>query len=785
MSCIRIVWFSCLLLLIAGTASAQKHITLSGYTRDKLNSEALPGVYIQLKELQRGIETNKEGFFTLSIPAGIYTIEAKLPGYDFFSRTMPMSVDTLLNITMELNANLLNEVTISSEHPNINIRRSEMSVEKLNIQQIKIIPALFGEVDIIKAIQLLPGVQSTSEGSSGFSVRGGSPDQNLILFEDATVYNASHLMGFFSIFNNDAVQNVTLYKGDIPTIYGGRLSSLLDVSSRSGNNEFGGAAGIGLIASRLMLEGPIVKNNASFLIAARRTYADIFLGLSSNEDLYDVSLFFYDLNAQIQGKINAKNYLSFTGYLGRDKYGGNDTGMDFGNKTFSLRWKHLFSEKLFMHLEPIGSHYNYKMTANSPSIKGEWESGIVEYGLRDDFTYIPDKLSTFKFGYNSTFQQFRPGNAVGTIEGKSTPYRIDIAKQKAWENALYFHHQHTFFHKWTIKYGLRYTRFDNIGPTTNYIIDNNYTLIDSVTIRKGDFYNTYHGLEPRAGMVYVFNEAISVKASYSRTIQFLHLLSMSTSGSPLDVWVPSNPTIKPQSSQQFAAGVFNNFFDNLLETSLEIYYKKLDNVIDFKDHPQVLGNDIIETEIRMGKGESYGIEFMLRKNTGKLAGWFSYTYSRSFRTIPAINKGEAYSAPYDRPHNINIVLSYTFNRRLTASLNWVYATGQPVTFPEARYQFGDDFIPVFTARNTYRMPDYHRMDASVNIQLGDLQKKSKWKHELNISVYNLYWRKNPWTINYRTENLYINDMEVSSQYAQMTYLFGIVPSITYNISFNQ
>ena len=779
MKYIRKIYYCCLAFAVANTVVAQQAVTLSGYVHDTTNQEALPGVPIVIKDINYYTETNTFGFFSLKIPSGVYTLEISLAGYTTFSKIIFLETDTLLNIAMELEAKQLAEVVISSERPNINVLRSEMSVEKLDIQQIKLIPALFGEVDIIKAIQMLPGVQSTSEGSSGFSVRGGSPDQNLILFEDATVYNASHMMGFFSIFNNDAVQNVTLYKGDIPATHGGRLASLLDVSSREGSNEFGGAAGIGLIASRLMIEGPIVKDRASFLVAARRTYADIFLGLSSDRNLHNVRLYFYDLNTKLQGRINSKNYIAFTGYVGRDKYGGGrDMGMDFGNRTFSSRWKHLFSEKFFVHLETLGSDYNYQMSATTPSITGEWKASIAEYGLRADFSYLQDRQSSFKFGYNSAFQYFSPGNAKGVIAGEESEYTIDIAKQQAWENALYFHNQHTFLDKLTIKYGLRYTRFDNIGATINYVLDNAYRVIDSMQIKKGNFYNTYHGWEPRAGMVYAFNDGLSVKASYSRTLQFLHLLSMSTSGSPLDVWVPSNPTIKSQVSQQFAAGIFSNFFDNVLETSFEVYYKKLDNVIDFKDHPQVLGNNIIETEIRTGTGKSYGVELMLRKNIGKLTGWLSYTYARSFRTIAAINNGKAYSAPYDRPNNINIVLSYNFNRRIATSINWVYATGQPVTFPEARYQFGSNFIPVFTARNTYRMPDYHRMDASLTLQLGDLSKKKKWQHELNISVYNLYWRKNPWTINFRSDSY-------SNQYAEMTYLFGIVPSITYNILFNQ
>jgi hypothetical protein len=619
-------------------------------------------------------------------------------------------------------------------------------------------------------------VQATSEGSSGFSVRGGSPAQNLILFDDAVIYNASHLMGFFSTFNNEAVDGLTLYKGDIPAAYGGRLSSLLEVQGKAGADEFGMNAGIGLIASRLTLQGPLVSDRATFLLTGRRTYADLFLPLSGDESLHDVSLYFYDLNAKVQGRIDHKNFLSFTGYYGRDKYGGGEMGMSFGNMAGALQWKHLFSENIYLQTEWLGSGYDYFMSADSPSLVAEWKAGIYSMGGRADVVYLSGNTS-LRFGWATDYKWFRPGNAHAITEGDSK-YSINIAKKQAWENAAYFSGQHSLFERLTLKYGLRATRFDNIGPTTEYLVDGNYALRDSLRIPSGKFYNHYWGLEPRIGMTYLFNDAVSAKASYSRTMQFIHLLSTSTSGSPLEVWVPSNNTIKPETAHQWAAGVFMNLWDNRFEMSFEAYYKTLRHVIDFKDHPHVVGNSIIETEIRMGSGTNYGLEFMFRKNTGNLTGWLSYTYSRAFRNVPEINNGKDYSAPYDRPNTINIVLSYVFNDRISVSANWVYSTGQPVTFPEARYAFGNDFIPVYTARNTYRFPDYHRMDVSVDWQLGKLTPDKKWRHALNFSVYNLYGRKNPWTINFKT------DLDTNSQYAQMTYLFSIVPSVTYTLSYN-
>ena len=667
---------------------------------------------------------------------------------------------------------VLSPVVVSAEKPNANVVRPEMSVEKLDIKQIKLIPALFGEVDLIKAIQLLPGVQAASEGSSGFSVRGGSPDQNLILFDDALVYNASHLMGFFSVFNNEAVDDITLYKGDIPASYGGRLSSLLDVQGKTGRDKWAFNAGIGLIASRITLEGP-VHDNASLLLAARRTYADVFFPLLPDAGARSATLYFYDLNLKYHWRIDRKNQLSLTAYYGNDKFGNGDMIMAFGNRTGTLRWKHFINEQWTMQAELLGSGYDYNMAATMPAFLGEWISGIYGLGGRIDFTYR-DVDNTFRFGWNSDYKWFSPGGGEATVEEQN--YTMQMDKKYAWENAIYFTHQHRLFEKLTLKYGLRLTRFDNLGATNEYRVNENYELIDTIGIASGKFYHHTWGVEPRVGLTFALNDGFSLKASYARTVQFLHLLSMSTAGSPLDVWVPSNLTIKPETANQYAVGAFANFMDNTLETSLEIYYKQLGNIVDFKDHAQVIGNNIIESEIRNGTGENYGVELMLRKNEGKLTGWVSYTWSRAFRTVPTINKGMPYSSPFDRPHNINVVLTYPLSSRITASLNWIYVSGQPVTFPEARYAFGDDYIPVYSARNTYRMPDYHRLDASLDILLGKQYPSKRWQHSLNVSVYNLYGRKNPWTINFKTDT-------DNTQYAEMTYLFSIVPSVTYTISF--
>ncbi|MDR1405586.1 MAG: TonB-dependent receptor [Prevotellaceae bacterium] len=763
-------------LLLPLHVTAQRNVTITGVVSDEKDS--LTGATVFIRKAAAGVQTDINGRYKLSLPAGMHTISVSFIGHKELLQTVALQRDTVIHFRLERESINLDEVIVTSNRPNINVIRPEMGLERLSSKQIREIPSLMGEVDILKAIQLLPGVQATSEGTSGFSVRGGSPDQNLILFEDATIYNASHLRGFFSVFNNDAVGDVSLYKGDIPASHGGRLSSLLDVTAREGTPEWGISAGIGLIASRLLVEGPVFSDNITFLVAGRRTYADLFLPLVAGDEVQNVNIHFSDVNAKIQARIDAANFLSFTGYYGRDVFRNSDMGMNFSNMAYTLRWKHLFADNFFAHIEILGSSYDYRMEATTSALVGRWDANIIDNGLHADFIYSHGEDNTLRFGYQSVYHRFAPGDGRGALPD-GNEYFIRIAKKQAWENSLYVSHQHRVADHLTLKYGLRVTRFDNIGPTTDYRINDRHAVTagDTVRIAAGRFYNHYYGIEPRAGAVWAFNDEWSVKASYSRTEQYLHLLTMSTAGSPLDIWVPSNLSIKPETAQQTAAGVFANFFDNRLETSLEVYYKKLDHVIDFKDHPQVLANDIVETEIRTGSGRNYGVELMVRKNRGTFHGWISYTWSRAFRTIAGINDGQPYSAPYDKPHNMNIVLSCDISRRLSASVNWVYATGQPVTFPEAYFEFGADRVPVYTQRNTYRFPDYHRMDASLTIQLGKLALHKKWQQELNISIYNLYGRKNPWLISFRT------DETDSSQYAQMTYLFSLVPSVSYNIRF--
>ncbi|MFH1937360.1 MAG: TonB-dependent receptor plug domain-containing protein [Bacteroidota bacterium] len=672
----------------------------------------------------------------------------------------------------------LREVEITSEQANKNVVRPEMSTFKMDINTIKSIPSLMGEVDIIKAIQLLPGVQSVSEGGSGFSVRGGAPDQNLILLDESTVYNASHLMGFFSVFNNDAIKDVKLFKGDIPPMYGGRLSSVLDVRMKEGNSKrFEVAGGIGIIASRLTVEGPIWKDRISFIVSGRRTYADLFLALSSEEALRDNKLYFYDLNAKVNYRIDDNNHLFLSGYFGRDVFKNNFAKMSWGNGTGTIRWNHLFHEKLFANFTFVYSDYRYMLgTPEGNTTSFEWNSSLRDAGLKGDFSYYINTNNTLRFGISGIYHMINPGVARGI--GSETAYsEVKVPENFSLETGVYASNEHKAGEHWTFKYGIRFSMFQNIGPGTIFNFDSLFNPIDSTVYPAGKFYNAYYGIEPRIGILYTFNERSSIKASYSRTDQYLQLAQNSTAGTPLDIWFPASPNVKPQVADQGALGYFRNFRRNTIETSVEVYYKHLNHVIDFKDFAELLLNDKLEGEIREGKGWSYGAEFLVRLNEKKIRGWVSYTLSKSMRKIPDINNGNPYPAPYDKPHNIAIVANYQIHPRWSVSANWVYATGNPVTFPTGRAEIGGKVIPIYSDRNAYRYQDYHRLDLSVTF-FSKVKEGKRFNWDINASAYNVYNRHNTWSINFVQDN-----ENPTITYAEKIYLFGIVPSITFNFHF--
>lgn len=753
-------------------------VTLSGYITDSKNGESLPGATIFIKSLYAGAASNNYGFYSLTIPSGRHTIVFSYLGYTDKVVDINLLHDTTLNIELVTSSHILNEVIVTGELANANITGTQMSVNKISSKTIQSIPALLGEVDLIKALQLLPGVKFVAEGSSGLSVRGGSPDQNLILLDEATVYNAGHLMGFFSVFNNDAVKSVELFKGDLPSKYGGRLASLIDIRMKDGNiKEFHGSGGIGLISSRLMLEGPIVKNKASFMIAGRRSYADLFLRLSSNKDMRDNVLYFYDLNAKVNYNINKNNRVFLSGYRGKDVFKNNTFGMKWGNTTGTIRWNHIFHEKLFSNFTFVASRFSYDLGIPEGNERAfNWGSSLTDYNLKSDFNWYFNSNNTFTFGISMLHHTFFPGTIEGTGE-ESFITKYALPNNYALESAIYLGNEQKISSILVLKYGIRFSMFNNIGPATIFDYDEQGNVIDSTNYGSGDFFNTYAGIEPRLGFVFILNEVSSIKASYSRNIQYMQQAQNSTAGSPLHIWFPASPNIRPQTGHQFAMGYFRNFNMGTIETSAEAYYKITNNAVDFVDHADLLLNKYLEGEILLGKGWSYGLELMVRKNSGKLTGWISYTLSRAIHKIDGINNNNPYPAPYDRPNDASIVANYILNKHFSFSATWVYATGQPVTFPVGRFEYGNTIIPVYSERNSYRMKDYHRLDLSVAYK-GKNKPNKKWRNEFILSVYNAYNHYNPYMITFKNDP---DNPDVT--YAEMTYLFGIIPSFTYNFKF--
>ena len=753
-------------------------ISLDGNIKDEANGEALIGVTITIKELKRGTVTNTYGFYSISVPKGNYTVEVSYVGYETISKKIALNKPVKLDLDLKTAANEIKEVIVSTQRKDANVTLNRMSAQQVSISTIRRMPALMGEVDLLKAVQLFPGVVSAGEGTSSFSVRGGGIDQNLIVLDEATIYNASHMMGFFSVFNNDAIKNMTLYKGDIPASYDGRLSSLLDIQMRDGNSKkFSGSGGIGLISSRLTLEGPIGSDKTSFIVSARRTYADLFMKLSSNEDINTNQLYFYDFNAKINHRIDDNNRIFLSGYLGQDLFKNKDVGFSFGNAALTGRWNHLFSPKLFSNYSLNYSRYNYGLKSSmSNESNFDWKYNMRDVSLKADFSYFMTPENTLKFGYNAILHNLNPG----TVKSTGGATRFDdylLPDINAFEHALYISDEYQVSKRFAVKAGLRLTAFSSIGSGTVYNYDNNYVAIDSTVYKSGEVIKTFYRLSPRVGVTYLLDNHSSVKANYARTNQFLQMASNSTAGTPLDLWFTAGKNIEPQICNQYAVGYFRNLQNNELEASVEMFYKDMQNTVDFRDHAQLLLNRKLDGELRFGRSRSYGAEFQIQKNQGKLTGWISYTYSRAEHTIQGINNNETYLAPYDRPNTVYVVANYELSNRISFGANFVYATGLPVTYPIARMEFGDAILPVYSKRNEYRMPDYHRLDVSLTWK-PKAKKQHAWSGEWNFSVYNVYGHKNAWAINF------VNDPDTAFKTkAEMTYLFTFVPSITYNFKF--
>jgi hypothetical protein len=754
-----------------------KSATISGFVRDAKNGETLTGAVIYAKENPAvGITTNSYGYFSLTLPIGNYSLIVQFLGYKTKIIPLELKENIKVSFDMEEESIALKEITITGEKNNNNVVQSEL-ISKINVKEIQNIPVILGEKDILKTIQLLPGVTPAGEGNAGFYVRGGGVDQNLILLDEAPVYNPSHLLGFFSTFNSDAIKDITLYKGGFPAEYGGRLSSVVDIKMNEGNNKvYHVSGGIGIIASRLAIEGPIFKNKGSFMIAARRTYADLFLRLLSRKGADSTAskstLYFYDLNMKVNYKFSEKDRLYFSCYLGRDNFNlGGSVGLNWGNVTATTRWNHIINDKIFSNTSLIFNKYSYNFNVAVGNRTMNVISQIQDWNLKEDLHYYLNSNNTIKFGFNSIYHTFVPSKVDSTTFFHVKP----VDNRYALENALYISNEQTISPHLRATYGLRYSLFSSIGPGTVYTYDQVADVVDSATYPKGKIFNTYGGFEPRLLVNYIINDSSSIKVSYARTRQYIHLLSNTTSTTPFDLWVPSNINILPEIADQYTLGYFRNFSNNMYETSVEVYYKTLQNQIDYRNGANLILNNKVESQLVFGKGWGYGAEFLIRKKYGKLTGWISYTLSRTKRKFPDINGGNTFLAKQDRPNNIAIVGMYELNPRLTFSATWIFISGNVVTFPSGRYYVDGNIVPYYTERNGYRMPDYHRLDIGLTWQR---KKTARFESNWNFSIYNVYARSNAYAINFQQDP---ND-PTKMQAVQLS-LFRFVPAITYNFKF--
>lgn len=758
-------------------AGAQQKVKIAGTIRSKSNGETLIGATVKADSVA-GTLTNEYGFYSLSVPAGTHTIAISSVGLLGQAFTVNITKDTTINVSMEEGGSTLDEVVITESAGGRSLSSAQTSVEKLTVKEIEHIPVLFGEKDVMKAIQLLPGIKSAGDGNSGMFVRGGAADQNLILLDEAPVYNASHLLGFFSTFNSDALKDITVYKGGMPAQYGGRLSSVLDIRMNDGNNQdFDVSGGLGLISAKLNVEGPIQKGKSSFLLTGRRTYADMFLKLS--DEYKDNSLYFYDLNAKVNYTLGEKDRLYLSGYFGKDKLSasfgeGQGFGLDWGNATGTLRWNHIFNNSLFSNTSFIFSNYNYKISIKTGAYDFDIFSQIMDFNLKEELQWYLNSSNTIKVGVNSIFHTIRPGEVSSGNDETLTS--TSLQRRYSWENAAYASNNWKAADNLTISYGLRLSAFTILGKGDYYNIATDGTVLDTTSYNSGEVVKTYLNLEPRLSFSWQFNRQSSVKASYVRNTQNLHLISNSTSSSPTDKWVASTNVIKPEISDQVSLGYYRNFNGDRYELTTEVYYKTMQRQIDYRDGANVYtSSNAIESELLFGKGRSYGLEVLFKKKYGRLTGWLSYTLSKTEKQIDGINNGEWYNARQDRTHDIAVVASYQLNKKWVLSANWVYYTGDAITFPAGKYQVDGQTAYYYTQRNAYRMPAYHRLDIGATCKL---KETPKWSHELAFSLYNAYGRENAYTIYFRD-----NKDDPNKTEAVKVALFKFIPSISYNFKF--
>ena len=771
---------------------AQEKFTLKGTISEEKSNESLIGVSVFFPEAQTGTSTNEYGFYSITLPKGTYKVVISYLGFETITKTIILTENSTQNFNLTDALENLEEVVITQNVESLNIKKPQMSINSLTSSTIKEIPVVLGEADIIKAITLLPGVTSAGEGSSGFNVRGGSADQNLILLDEATIYNSSHLFGFFSVFNPDAIKDLKLYKGGIPARYGGRVSSVLDIYQKDGNSkEFHANGGIGIVSSRLLLEGPLKKDKGSFLLGGRSSYAHLFLPLFDIDNI----AYFYDLNTKLSYRINDKNNIYLSGYFGRDVFNINDTFENtYGNSVLNFRWNHLFSDKLFTNLSLIYSDYYYGLTLNF--VEFDWVSSIKNFNVKYDFKhYLNDKFR-LQYGLNSIYYKFNPGE-INPTKPTSGINSFKLTDKYALENAVYIDAEHKVTNKLSVSYGLRFSSFLRLGQNGLNIYDNNQPVlfnedfkiyekaepIDTLYYKKSDVIAKFFNIEPRLSLSYLINSDNSFKASYNRMSQYLHLLSNTSSPTPLDVWTPSGKYVKPQLLDQYAIGYFKNFNDQSYSLEVESFYKTVKNRIDYIDGANLIANNAIEQVILNGKARSYGLELLFKKNEGNLKGWLAYTLSKSEQqtkgrttTELGINDGKWYRTAYDKTHDVSLTGTYEFNKTWQLNANFLFQTGQPATFPNGQYVYNNISVPTYNARNSDRLPSYHRLDISFTYT-PKVNKNKDWQSYWVFGIYNAYNRKNAASIAFgQNEDTRVNE-------ATQLSIFGIVPSISYNFKF--
>jgi hypothetical protein len=778
------------LFVFATNAQAQRY-TISGYVRDASNGEALIGATVMLKNPVAGTATNTYGFFSITADKGTYEFSVVYIGMESFNETITLDKDTFVEVRLKTRE--LKEVVITDEKADQNIDDAQMGTVRLEMKKVKQIPAFMGEVDILKTIQLLPGVKGGAEGNSGFYVRGGGPDQNLILLDEATVYNAGHLFGFFSVFNGDAVKDINLIKGGMPAQYGGRLSSVLDISMKEGNDQkLEVDGGIGVIASRLTIQGPIKKDTASFIIAARRTYIDVLMKpfIKESSPFRGSGYYFYDLNTKLNWRINDRNRVFASGYFGRDVFSYNNSesgfkvGIPWGNATTSLRWNHLFGPKLFLNTTAVFSDYKFEFIAEQDGFEFKLFSGIRDFNGKLDFYYQPNNKHSVRFGTNYTWHIFTPNN-VSAKAGETVFDLGGLIKQYAHETGIYINDDWDVTDRWRVSAGVRYSYFMQVGPFDRYIKDVTGRTVDTITYGKFKKVADYGGIEPRLSVRFMVDETSSIKAAYTRNLQYVHLATLSPISLPTDIWVPCSDVVKPQDGYQVALGYFKNFLNNTYETSVEVYYKSMKNQVEFIPGalPEDNVNNNTDNNFTFGSGESYGAEFFIKKRTGKFNGWIGYTLSWTTRTFPGIEDGRTFYARYDRRHDVSVVTIYELNDRWSFGAVFVYGTGNAITLPESRYIIEGEIVPEYGPRNSYRMAPYHRADitATYTCKEKKLFHKLPYQNSWNFAVYNVYNRHNPYFIYFDTDGS-IDQGNITVKAKQVS-LFPIIPSVTWNFSF--